>query len=267
MPYASLAMYPFEALRIGWEQLWSAVHEDAPWTPASLRCTGDVHDHWVDADCHVAQACGWPVATALQGRVIVVGAFSLALDDTDGHRYRSVVLARRPVALRDLVSKETIAAANAPDSLSGWISLLAATVGPRAAWPGSVRWTGSHVESLRALRDGHADVASIDELSLAFVRRHEPELAAGLHEIGRGPWVPSIPVVVRAGAAARQIDELRDAIVSALGRPELGSVRDGLLLDGFVALDNGAYRPLLSLAKHANVGTFVPAISDERQQR
>ena len=246
--YASLAMYPFEWLRPAWDRLWSAVHEQAPWTPASLRWDGDVHRHWVDPGCKVAQACGWPVVTTLRSDVRVVGAFALALDDADGHRYRSVVLANRPVALGDVAAAGTTAAANATDSLSGWVSLLAATMGPGATWPGRVCWTGSHIESLRALRDGRADIASVDELSLAFVRRHDPDLVAGFHVIGRGPWVPSLPVVVRAGTPGRLVDELRHAIVEALGQPALGAICEDLILDGFVALDDSAYQPLLALA-------------------
>ena len=157
-------------------------------------------------------------------------------------------MANRPVARADLVAEGAIAAVNAPDSLSGWVSLLAAAVGPGGAWSGPVQWTGGHVESLRALRDGRADVASIDALSLAFVRRDDPALVAGLHEIDRGPWVPSLPVVVRAGAPARRVDELRRAIVGAFGEPELAGVRDDLLLDGFVPLEDRDYEPLLDLA-------------------
>ena len=251
MPYASFAMYPFEPVRADWERLWSAVHERVPWTPASLRWDGAVHEHWFDPECAVAQACGWPVVTTLHGHVAVVGAFSLALGDAEGHRYRSVVLANQPRSLDEIVTAGSIAAATAPDSLSGWVSLLAAAVGPGGVWPGQVRWTGGHVESLRALRDGHAVVASVDELSLAFVRRHSPDLAAGLHEVGRGPWVPSLPVVVRAGTPARRIEQLRDAIVNALSERELGTVRDELFLDGFVALDDSAYQPLIALAPRA----------------
>jgi ABC-type phosphate/phosphonate transport system substrate-binding protein len=172
----------------------------------------------------------------------------LALDDVDAHRYRSVVIANRPMDLADLVAERAIAAVNAPDSLSGWVSLLAAAVGPGGAWPGPVQWTGGHVESLRALRDGLADVASIDALSLAFVRRHDPDLVVGLHEIDRGPWVPSLPVVVRAATPARQVDELRRAIIDAFGVPELAGAREELLLDGFVPLEDRDFEPLLTLA-------------------
>lgn len=250
VPYASLAMYPFEPVRADWERLWSAVHERAPRTPMTLRWDGDVHEHWTDRECRVAQACGWPVATTLRGRVRVVGAFALALDGADGHRYRSVVLANRVASLDDFVSPGTVAAANGPDSLSGWISLLAATVGPDAGWPGSVRWTGGHVESLRALRESRADVASVDALSLAFVRRHRPELVARLHEVGWGPWVPSLPVVVPAGTPENMVNEIRDAFVGALVDEDLAEVRDNLLLAGFVPLDDSAYAPLANLVRN-----------------
>jgi ABC-type phosphate/phosphonate transport system substrate-binding protein len=246
--YASLAMYPFEPLHRAWERVWSAIHDQAPWTPESLRWDGDAPDHWTDPDCLVAQACGWPVVTSLRGHVEVVGAFTLALNDGDGHRYRSVVMANRRAALADLVAERAIAAVNAPDSLSGWVSLLAAAVGPGGAWPGPVRWTGGHVESLRALRDGRADVASIDALSLSFVRRYHPDLVVGLHEIDRGPWVPSLPVVVRAGTPAPRVDVLRRAIVGAFDGRALAGARDELLLDGFAPLGDRDYEPLLDLA-------------------
>ena len=237
-------MYPYVGLRPAWERLWSAVHARAPWTPPSLRWDGDVHDHWVDPSCIVAQACGWPVATALRGQVEVVGAFELTIGQHDGHRYRSVILARRPTPLAALVSAGATVAANAPDSLSGWVSLLAATVGPGREWPGPVRWTGGHVASMEALQAGRADVTSVDALSLAYVRRDQPDLAAGLHEIGHGPLVPSLPVVVRAGTSADDIADLRTAFVDALADPAVRSDCSRLLIAGFAALDGFAYDPV-----------------------
>ena len=40
------------------------------------------------------------------------------------------------------------AVANSADSLSGWVSFLNATVGPNGTWPGAVRFTSAHYESL-----------------------------------------------------------------------------------------------------------------------
>ena len=245
--YASLAMYPFEWLRPAWEQLWSVVHQYAPWTPASLRWDGDVHDHWVDPCCRVAHACGWPVVTALRTRVDVVGSFAPALADADDHRYRSVILAAQPNTFADLVATDARVAANGPDSLSGWISLRAAARGLDDAWPRRVRWTGDHVESVRVLQAGRADVISIDELTLAHLRDHAAELLVGLVEVGRGPLVPSLPVIVPADTPARHVEDLRGALTAAVADSALAAAHAQLLLDHFVPLDATAFDALLTL--------------------
>ncbi len=242
-------MYPFERLVPTWELLWSLVHRRAPWTPPALRWDGDPHDHWRDPRCLVAQACGWPAMTELHEDVTIAGAFMLALDDADGYRYRSVVVAKRPIDLADVAAGELTAAVNAIDSLSGWISLLAATVGAGNRWPGSVHWTGSHAESVRAVYDGDADIASVDAMTLAYLRRDQPADVARLIELGRGPWVPSLPIVVRRGDAAGRIDDLRAAISAALDDPAAAGVRAELLVEGFVALDEAAFEPILAVGE------------------
>jgi ABC-type phosphate/phosphonate transport system substrate-binding protein len=240
MGYASLAMYPFAPLRPAWEELWAAVQARAPWAPAELRWAGLVQDHWTDADCVVSHACGWPVATSLRAAVSVVGAFALALPEADGHRYRSVFVGRRPGPLDSFVAPQTTVAANSEDSVSGWVSLQAATVGLGQPWPGPVVWTGAHVESACALRAGEADLASIDELTWAHLRRLRPDLVDGLHVVGRGPWVPSPAIVTPTG----RVDELRRAFTEAMADPSTRAARATLLLAGFVALDDDEYRRL-----------------------
>lgn len=239
-PYASLGMYPLVPLRPAWDQLWAAVHERAPWTPPSLTWTDDVAATWHDPDGVVTHACGWPVVTSLRDVVDVVGAFTLGLPDADGHRYRAVVLATddgEPAV-------DAIAAVNAEDSLTGWVSLRAARSGGQP-WPGPVVWTASHIASIRALRAGRADIASIDPLTLHHLRGHEPDLIAGLHVVGTGPLVPSPPIVVPRSTPSERIEELRHAFGAALtARPLVGRA---LALSGFVGLDRAEYEPLLTL--------------------
>jgi ABC-type phosphate/phosphonate transport system substrate-binding protein len=238
--YVSFGMYPFEPLRRAWEELWAAVHARAPWTPADLVWAGTVQEHWVDPDCVVAHACGWPVATTLRSTVGVVGAFTLALPEADGHRYRSVFVAPRPGPLDAFVTPETTLAATGDESLSGWISIQAATVGIDQPWPGPVRWTGAHLDSVRALHDGTADLASVDELTWAHIRRQYPDLAADLHTVGRGPWIPSPAVISSSG----RVDDLRRAFSDAMADAATRSARAALLLAGFVALDDAEYERL-----------------------
>ena len=241
MSTATLAMYPLAPLRPAWDRLWAAVHDRASWTPATLTWTDDVAATWRDPDCAVTHACGWPVAASLRDVADVVGAFALDLPDTDGHRYRTVLLATTERAPEPAGAT---AAVNADDSLSGSISLRAALAGGRP-WPGPIVWTGAHVESLRALREGRADVASIDPLTLHHVRRHQPDLVAGLHVVGAGPLVPSPPIVVPRGTPAQRIDQLRHALSGALDADT--ELRGQLAITGFVALDRTEYEPLLAL--------------------
>lgn len=240
-------MYPFEPIRPAWEALWAAVHERARWTPATVVWADDVQARWRDPACVVGHACGWPVAGELRDRLHVVGAFSLALADADGHRYRSVIVADDERSLDARVLADTVAAASSDDSLSGWISLGVASTGAGTGWPGAIRWTGAHVDSVRAVRAGEADLASIDALSWEHISRCHPELVDGLHIIGRGPWVPSPPIVTPVSTPTARVEELRRAFTAAMADPSTAAARRELLLNGFVALDHTEYEPLLQL--------------------
>lgn len=245
--YACLAMYPFEPLRPTWEDLWCAVHERATWTPPTLTWPADVHDTWTDLHCAVTQACGWPVATSLRQLVTVVGAFEPRVDGAAGCRYRTVLVTARDEELQSFPARGATVAVNSDDSLSGWISLLAAT-GAADGWPGTVVTTSSHLASLRAVRAGDAELASIDPLTWAYVARLDPDLIGALHQVGVGPLVPTLPVIVPRSTSPERVEDLRAAFVGAFADPTTKAARDGLLLDGFCPLGNADYDPLLALA-------------------
>jgi len=247
--YACLAMYPFKPIRPAWDALWTAVHRSAPWAPATLRWTDDVHATWTDPNCVVGQACGWPVAALLRDSVEVVGAFTLTIPEARGHRYRSVLVGRDRRQLAELAEAGAVVVANSADSLSGWISFLAAAAeaGVVGRWPGEVIWSGAHIESLRYLQEQRADVACIDALSLVHIKRLYPELVAGLHEIGDGPLVPSPPVIVPAATPSALIDSLRDALTWAVSESTVADACGALCIDGFVSLDHAEYATTLEL--------------------
>lgn len=243
--FATLAMYPMEPLRPAWERIWDAVHRRTGWTPDVLTWVDDLPSAWVDPNCVVAHACGWPVATTLVDVVDVVGAFAFDIPFAEGPHYRAALMASRSDALESFDTADTVAAANSECSLSGWISLRVGAVGGRL-WPGPVVWTGAHMASLAALQDGRADIASIDPLTLAFVERHLPELTVGLHEVGRGPLVPSTPIVVPRGTPPERIAELRDALVAAVADPAVRAT-DDLFITSFVPLERAVYDALVEL--------------------
>lgn len=245
---AELGMYPFTSVRWAWDELWAAVHDRAPWTPARLAHSGDVHARWADPACVVNQVCGYPLARHHAERHAVVGTFSLTIPEAVGHRYRSVLLAGRPDSLDDLVGLTTRAVANSADSLSGWISFLHATVGPSGAWPGEVTFTSAHVESIRTLAAGRADLACIDSWTLSFIEAEQPGLLAGLHRVGHGPLVPSPAITLQAALGDDRRDELACAFTEAIADPALAAVATALRIDGFVRTTLDEYRTTLALA-------------------
>lgn len=247
---ACIAMYPFEGIRNAYQQLWAVVHRHAPWTPEHLTWTDnadavDLPSTWMDPHCVVGQACGWPVATTLAPHVQVIGALQYAVPEAVGHRYRTMIMAARPGDLADFA--DAPAAANSPDSLSGWISLTVALHGVGATLDHPVTFTGAHVHSLRLLQEGEAAVASIDPVTLAHVRRLFPHLVEGLHLIGHGPLVPSVPLITPATTSPDQLAELRAAFAAAVADPGLRPALETLLIEAFVPLGNDAYEECLAL--------------------
>ncbi len=239
---ASLSMYPFAELRPATEGLLAALtahlHTDVALDPWSMPYDA----RWTDPDLLISQTCGYPLVTRLADQVRLLGAFSYATAVSDGYRYRSVIVAATAAAA---VTPQAgaVAAANQPDSLSGWISLLSYAGG---AWPGSVRWTGSHAASIDAVRVGRADIASIDAVTWALLVHHHPARCAGLHVVGRGPLVPTLPLITSGAATDEDVAALRRALHVAAAS---GAARQ-LMIDGFAELSLDDYRPVAGLVPH-----------------
>lgn len=232
-PHVELGMYPFASVEWAWDVLWAAVHERAPWTPPKLTRSGDVHARWYDTDCVVTQVCGWPFAALHRNDMHLVGSFTLDIDDADdaGH-YRAVLLSPHEATLDELVAPGTHAVANSADSLSGWISLQAATVGAGRRWPGRVSFTSAHVDSVRALARREADLACIDAWTLAFIDGEQPELLQGLRRVGAGPPIPTPALTARRTVADADRRQLEEAFRAAVDDPATASARAALHIAG-----------------------------------
>ncbi|MFN8020187.1 MAG: PhnD/SsuA/transferrin family substrate-binding protein [Acidimicrobiales bacterium] len=263
---ASIAMYPFVEVRDAFEHLWRLVRERLTWTPALLDWPDVPADTWRSPDLVVGQTCAWPLMTALTDTVRVVGSFEHTVPDAVGPTYRSVLIARAVDASAAAGGLEALAdrtaAVNDTDSLSGWVSLLHTVHGPGARWHGPVRLTGAHVESVRAVREGRADVASIDAVTWWLVSRLRPAAVEGLAQIGQGPRVPCLPVIVGHGVPDDAIAELRWALDDAVRDDRFRTDRARIAVRGFVGLDLDQYRPVLELAPAPDAAATLHAAPD-----
>ena len=242
----SLPMYPFPELRDDWAALWAAVRRRLPGSRATLAWADDVHTLWTSPDLGLSQACGWPLVTDLTGRVRAIGAFDPRIEDASGGHYGTVIVARQAAPLSDLAGR--VAAVNASDSLSGWVSLLAAFRSAGAPWHGSVITTGAHVRSIDAVQEGSADVASIDAVTFALLGDLHPDSVRGLTVIGRGPQVPCLPLIVHGTATDGEVAAWRAAFAEACNDPATATIRRRLRIRDFVPFDDRDYASLIDLA-------------------
>lgn len=233
-PHVEFGMYPFESVAWAWDELWQGVQARVPWLPSELTRSGDVHARWYDPECLVTHICGAPFAALHHGDMHLIGAFDLDLPEAEAPgRYRSVLLSPHDRPLAELVHRDAHAVANSADSLSGWLSLLAPTVGRAGQWPGRVTFTSAHLDSVRAIARGEADIAAVDPWSLALIAGDQPELVAGIHRVGYGPLIPTPAITARKSLPADAVGHLRSAFVDALADPATARARAALRISGW----------------------------------
>ena len=242
---AEFGFYPFEDVAWAYDKLWSATASRCSWLPSELTRAKDPTELWQSDGAFISQTCGWPLVTGLAEKVRVVGAFRQTTLESASHFYRSVVVGRVDGTPFDF--QGSVAAVNGPESLSGWISLIAAIHGPQESWRGQVRKSGSHSESVRMLCRGEADVASIDSVTFAHLRRVEPAAVNSLFVICNGPLVPCLPIIAHRSISDLQLGELRNALSESTRDPKIADATSALFIGGFDALDLDDYLPLLNL--------------------
>jgi len=240
-----LAFYPFEDVRWAYHELWSAVAARCDWVAREPSWPDDPTTIWHSSEKFVSQTCGWPLVTYLADKVRVVGTFRHTTPESASHFYRSVVVGRVDGTPFDF--QGAIGAINETDSLSGWISLIAAIFGPQETWRGPFRVTGSHEESIRMLGRGEADVASIDSVTFAHFKRLYPEIISSLFVICNGPLVPCLPIITHKSVTDAELATLRDALGHASRDKSLSRATSTLFISGFDPLDLDDYLPLRNL--------------------
>ena len=242
---AELGFYPFDDIAWAYDKLWIATADRCSWLPRKLTRSADPTKLWRSENQFVSQTCGWPLVTQLGETVRVVGAFRQTTPESASHFYRSVVVGRVDGTPFDF--QGSVAAVNELESLSGWISLIAAIHGPQETWRGDFKVSGSHAESVRMLNRGEADIASIDSVTLAHLRRIDPQAINSLFVICNGPLVPCLPIITHRSVSDSQISELRQALSESTRDPSIAAATSALFISGFDALDLEDYLPLRNL--------------------
>lgn len=205
--------------------------------------------HWRASDLLLSQTCGYPLMTQLPD-VQLVGAFELSAPGCRGARYRSWLVAREEdenSALADFRSRRAVA--NSLDSHSGYNALryLIAPLAQRGRFFSTAHLSGSHRRSLAYLRDGKADIAAIDCVTWALLRRHAAHELAGLAIVGETPLCPAPPLITSVQTDARTLATLRRVLAQFVKKK---AARDSFIT-GFTVPDRAAYQQIISWEEQA----------------
>jgi len=212
----------------------------------------ELHGFWRRPNLLISQTCGYPLMHGLREQVQLVATPRFDAPGCEGAHYSSVIVTRADAPFDTLAScRGARVAYNQDDSNSG-MNALRHAVAPHSqegAFFRAALRTGSHVGSLRAVADNHADVAAIDCVTFAFVCDEMPELARQVRRIGMTAASPGLPLIASGTVPAATVEALRDALNEALAlHPERAK---RLRLQGFSALPLEDYERIAQLESEA----------------
>jgi len=242
-------MYDFPEIRRDHDRLWQAVRTrlaaaGSTRLPDVLEHEPELPQAWLDPGLLLSQTCGYPLVTALAGRVRLVATPCYCAGGCEGARYRSWLVGRRAdgaAALADFQGRTVVI--NSSDSLSG-CKVLEMLVGDLGAFFGAVRTSGGHANSLVMVRAGAADLAAIDCVTWALLERHRPLALEGLAIVGEGPSLPALPYITSLATTDEELDTLRGALQAAAGEKPHGAARR-LLIEDFAVASLAEYQAIL----------------------
>lgn len=256
---AALAMYDLPELRSATDSWWSAIAralraEGFRDVPTALDRSRPVQAVWRDPALLLTQTCGYPLTHDFANTLTAVAVPTYAAEGCAAGRYRSAFVVRDDdpaTALIDLRGRR--AAANGPDSQSG-CNVLRAAAAPLAEagrFFAEVVWSGAHRASVAAVRTGTADVAAIDAVTFALLRRYAPAETDGLRVLGWSAEAHALPYATRRGVDADTRSRITTALLNAAGDPDVTAARDELLLAAMTPIDDGAYAPIPEMRRTA----------------
>jgi ABC-type phosphate/phosphonate transport system substrate-binding protein len=246
---AALPMYVVPGLR-DWQRAWwrglaghlrAAGVAGVPEDLTERETAASVLD---DPRLLFAQTCGYPLTHAFAGCLRVIATPCYDAPGCEGAAYSSAIMLRhddKAASLVDLL--DHTAAVNEVQSFSGNHALHEAMteVCQRRGPFRRVILTGTHLASLKAVRDGEADVCAVDAVTRGLLASHAPSHLEGLRLLTFTRPAPGLPYVTRADADEATLRGLRAGLFRALEDPDLADVRAALRLRGAELLDEAAY--------------------------
>jgi ABC-type phosphate/phosphonate transport system substrate-binding protein len=256
---AGLPMYDFPELAGDNDALWNKIAAEL--TAAGVEgvpetLTRDIShlELWRHPGLLLAQACEYPLATGFGGSVRLIATPRYHAPGCANMLYRSAIVVRAADDRADLSGfRGSKCVVNEPSSNSG-MNLLRAAVAPLAdgrPFFQSVTVSGSHRRSLGMVAGGEADIAAIDCVTLAHLRKFAPAEVASVRVLGWTQASPSLPFITARTTDEATIAAIRSALRAAIADPALEPARANLFLEGFDFAPDESFATVLELEQRA----------------
>ncbi|THH36240.1 hypothetical protein E4Z66_11725 [Aliishimia ponticola] len=206
-------MYDMAHLREATDAFWHLIRRELGFGPAELTREGDFWDIWQSPDLLLSQTCGYPYRAVLHDKVQLVGTPDYGLPGCPPGYYNSIFIRRRDdtrAALGDFDGARF--AYNEALSQSGWAAPVHHMIGTGIR-PGTLLETGGHAASFAAVRDGRADFAALDALTLQLLQSSDLDGTGDVVAMAATQPTPALPYIT---GTARDAEQLRSAISRAI---------------------------------------------------
>ena len=206
----------------------------------------------------LTQTCGYPLMTQLRGQVQLIGRPRYEWPDSSGGAHCSLIVSRSGDPRRDLADfKGSRGVINDLNSNSG-MNLLRHRLAPlqqTGQFFASVAISGAHQQSLRWVRKGWADLASIDSVTFAYLAHYAPAEVAGVRIVARTASSPTLPYITALGTGCDAAERIREAMNAAL--QQLPQVATSLGVQEVLPASEADYQKVLDYRQEATEYGFA----------
>jgi ABC-type phosphate/phosphonate transport system substrate-binding protein len=259
---ARLAFLPMAALpelRVAKAAFWSAlatelVRAGVQDVPTELTVSEDLHGTWQHPNLLFSQTCGYPLVLGLDEHVQLVATPVYTAQGCVGANYSSAVVVRdgdTATSLEDLRGRRC--AFNSVDSQSGYnvLRLAVARIAQADTFFSEVVETGGHLASLTAVVQGRADVAAIDCVGFASMRKYRPELTQRVRVLFFTDSAPGLPFITSRSTSPVELVLMRKALGTVFKSHSLETTRTTLLLKNVEVVSRDTYTLLTEMETEA----------------
>ncbi len=262
---ASFPMYNFSEIEPALSTLWQGIathldREGVKDLPTELSHGKPLAELLSDKNLLLSQCCGYDVVSSYRGSLQPLAVPLFDVEECSAHEYSSLIVVHEDSLYDDVLQmRDTVAVANGPESHSGMSSLRhqVAAKHINGRFFSDVFYSGSHRDSLLAIRDKTADVAAIDSVTYKLLKMYRPYELKQTRVIGMTVHAPAPPYVTHVDRGSDTAERVLSALLQAFEDPNLAAVRADLLLKSIVSIDLKAYQKILDLENYAKRMGYV----------